>query len=139
LTGLRLSVLQRLEAILLRGHDEAAKGYADELLVRHTQQFRKPQIAIDNRSVGAQCGRALLHLLDQHAIRTLGAFKRVDPAAFLVLHDEGIDCAIVYGPQRFLGLFEAPAQFGVFLLQLVYRHSGLCIGSPPGPSRLPIE
>ena len=80
------------------------------LLQRRVDQLGEAPVAVDDVAVAGQGDGAFLHLLDQRAIRRVGAAQRVDAFAGAVGDQERIDLAVADGPQRLFGLGQSCAQ-----------------------------
>ena len=75
-----------------RAATNAPKASPTNSVERHFQQIGKPAIAIENRAVGREGDRTLVHLLNEHTIRFISTFEREEPVS---LHDHGIHFALL--------------------------------------------
>ena len=89
------------------GGDVMAERLAQQPFLRHVQHRREIFVAVEHLAVDRQRQRALLDLLDEHAVGPVGTFQRVDlPRAAGDLHDHGIEIAAPDRLQRILALLE---------------------------------
>ena len=92
--------------------DEARDRFADQGFAPRRDQGRKALVAVQHGAVVGQRDRALLHLFDEHAIRAIGVFQRVDLLAARTAHHHGVDFTVADRLEGFLRLAQPCAQFG---------------------------
>ena len=97
-------------------------------------QLGEAAVAVDDVARLVSGDGAILHLLDQRAIRRIGAAQRVDALARPIGDEERVDFAVADRAQRLLGLGEARAQ----VIELCWLGAGTsrCI-APSRPLRRP--
>ncbi len=71
------------------------------------RKLRQAGIAVNDVSMLVDHGCALLHALDQNAVREIGTLQRVDAMALRLLHDESINGTLANGLRGLLGFFAA--------------------------------
>ena len=81
-------------------------------------QVAEPLIAEQDRTVGVDRQRRLVHRLDDHAVDVLGAGDREDLFALRAGHDQRVDLAGANRLQRLFRLFQTLMQCLVLLRQL---------------------
>src|SRR5262249_34143601 len=86
---------------------------AADLLDGRVHQLREPTVAVEDVAGRRQRERRLLHLLDQHAIRPVGAFERIDlfgGAAAGTLDHQRVHLSRADRVQQLFRLLEAAAR-----------------------------
>src|SRR5262249_26952495 len=111
---------QRLQKRMRPQVREFFQPVADDLLQRPPQHRGESLVAIEDPTLGRQRGGALVHLLEQQAIRMVGAAQRVDLIAFGPAYDQRVDLAAADRFERFFGFAELGAK--KFYLISLLRH-----------------
>ena len=86
-------------------HNKILQNLANQRLARHAKQLRQSLIAVYENAIGCKHGCALLHALQQIAVRQIRSLERVHALASGILHQKGIHAAVADGLEHLLGFF----------------------------------